>query len=60
MKRGETVLGEGIVTSLKRFKDDVRQVPNGQECGIGVEAVSGIQPGDIIEVFNSEEVARTL
>jgi translation initiation factor IF-2 len=60
VKRGETVLGEGTVTSLKRFKDDVRQVPNGQECGIGVDAVSGIQPGDVIEVFNTEEVARTL
>jgi translation initiation factor IF-2 len=60
VRRGENVLGEGIVTSLKRFKDDVREVLNGLECGIGVDAVSGIQPGDTIEVFNTEEVARTL
>jgi translation initiation factor IF-2 len=60
VKRGETLLGEGTVTSLKRFKDEVREVPNGQECGIGVDAVAGIQPGDLIEVFSTEEVARTL
>ncbi|HXU89837.1 MAG TPA: translation initiation factor IF-2 [Methylomirabilota bacterium] len=60
VRRGDTVMGEGTVTSLKRFKDDVREVLNGQECGIGVEAVSGIQAGDIIEVFSTEEVARTL
>ena len=60
VRRGDTVVGEGTVTSLKRFKDDVREVPNGQECGIGVEAVSGIQGGDIIEVYSTEEVARTL
>jgi len=60
VRRGETVVGEGTVTSLKRFKDEVREVLVGLECGIGVDAVSGIQPGDIIEVFNTEEVARTL
>ncbi len=60
VRRGDAVLGEGTVTSLKRFKDDVREVLNGQECGIGVEAVPGIQAGDIIEVFSTEEVARTL
>jgi translation initiation factor IF-2 len=60
VRRGDTVLGEGTVTSLKRFKDDVREVLNGQDCGIGVDAVSGIQAGDIIEVFSTEEVARTL
>ena len=60
VRRGDTVVGEGTVTSLKRFKDDVREVPNGQECGIGIEAVSGIQVGDVIEVYSTEEVARTL
>jgi translation initiation factor IF-2 len=60
VKRGDTLLGEGTVTSLKRFKDDVREVMNGLECGIGVDAVSGIQPNDLIEVFSTEEVARTL
>jgi translation initiation factor IF-2 len=60
VKRGTEVIGQGSVTSLKRFKDDVREVLSGLECGIGVEAVSGIQPGDLIEVFQTEEVARTL
>jgi len=60
VKRGDSVLGEGTVTSLKRFKDDVREVLQGLECGIGVDAVKGIQPGDIIEAFTTEEVARTL
>jgi len=60
VRRGDDVIGQGTVTSLKRFKDDVREVPNGQECGIGVDAVPGIQAGDILEVFSTEEVARTL
>jgi translation initiation factor IF-2 len=60
VRRGDEVFGQGTVTSLKRFKDDVREVPNGQECGIGVDAVPGIQAGDVLEVFSTEEVARTL
>jgi translation initiation factor IF-2 len=60
VRRGNTVVGEGTVTSLKRFKDDVREVLVGQECGIGVEAVPGIQAGDVLEAFTTEEVARTL
>jgi translation initiation factor IF-2 len=60
VKRGESVIGEGTVTSLKRFKDDAREVLQGLECGIGVDGVRGIQPGDIIEAFTTEEVARTL
>ena len=60
VKRGDTVLGESTVTSLKRFKDDVREVLQGLECGIGVEGIRGMQPGDIIEAFTTEEVARTL
>jgi translation initiation factor IF-2 len=60
IRRGDTVLGEGTITSLRRFKDDVREVLQGLECGIGVDAVKGIQPGDIIEAFTTEEVARTL
>jgi translation initiation factor IF-2 len=60
IKRGETVLGESAVSSLKRFKDDVREVLQGLECGIGVEGIRGVQPGDIIEAFTTEEVARTL
>ena len=60
VRRGDDIIGQGTVTSLKRFKDDVREVPNGQECGIGVDAVPGIQGGDVLEVFSTEEVARTL
>ncbi len=60
VKRGDSVFGTGTITSLKRFKDDVREVLTGQECGIGVDAVPGILPGDVIEVFSTEEVARTL
>jgi translation initiation factor IF-2 len=60
VRRGESVVGEGTVTSLKRFKDDVREVLTGQDCGIGVEAVPGIQAGDLLEVYTTEEVARTL
>jgi len=60
VRRGDTVLGEGTVGSLRRFKDDVREVAAGLECGIGVEGVSGIEPGDLLEVYTTEEVARTL
>jgi translation initiation factor IF-2 len=60
VKRGDTLLGEGTVSSLRRFKDDVREVLQGLECGIGLEGVKGTQPGDIIEAFTTEEVARTL
>jgi len=60
IKRGDGVLGESTVTSLKRFKDDVREVLQGLECGIGIEGIKGMQPGDIIEAFMTEEVARTL
>jgi translation initiation factor IF-2 len=60
VRRGETVVGEGTVGSLKRFKDDVREVLAGLECGIGVDGVNTVSPGDVIEVFNTEEVARTL
>ena len=60
VRRGDEVVGQGTVGSLKRFKDEVREVLAGLECGIGVDGVSGIQPGDILEVYTSEEVARTL
>ncbi len=60
IKRGDTLLGESTIASLKRFKDDVREVLQGLECGIGVEGIKGVQPGDIIEAFTTEEVARSL
>ena len=60
VKRGETLLGEGTISSLKRFKDDVREVLQGLECGIGVDGVKGVATNDTIEAFTTEEVARTL
>jgi translation initiation factor IF-2 len=60
VRRGATLLGEGAVSSLKRFKDDAREVLQGLECGIGVEGVSGVQAGDVIEAYTTEEIARTL
>ena len=60
IKRGETVLGESTIASLKRFKDDVREVLQGLECGIGIEGIRGVGPNDVIEAFTTEEVARTL
>ncbi len=59
VRRGSTVVGEGTITSLRRFKDDVREVLTGLECGIGVD-IRDTQPGDILEVYSTEEVARTL
>ena len=60
VKRDGTLVGEGTLNSLKRFKDDVREVLQGLECGIGVDSVSGVQVGDVIEAYTTEEVARTL
>ena len=60
IRRDSTLLGEGVVASLKRFKDDVREVVQGLECGIGVDGVSDVQVGDVIEAYTTEEVARTL
>jgi translation initiation factor IF-2 len=57
--RNGRVVGEGQVTSLKRFKDDAREVLQGQECGIGVGNID-VQVGDLIELYTTEEIARTL
>jgi translation initiation factor IF-2 len=51
---------EGTLSSLKRFKDDVREVREGFECGIGIENFNDVKVGDVIEVYKTEEVARTL
>jgi len=60
VRRDATVLGEGTISSLKRFKDDVREVLAGLECGLSVEGVGSVQVGDIVEAYTTEEVARTL
>jgi len=51
---------EGTIHSLRRFKDDVREVREGFECGIGIENFNDIKVGDRIECYRTEEVARTL
>jgi translation initiation factor IF-2 len=53
------VVFEGGISSLKRFKDDVREVAAGYECGIGLDGFNDIQVGDQIEFLHREEVART-
>ena len=50
----------GRIGSLRRFKDDVREVTNGFECGIGLDGMNDLKPGDVIEAFTIEETARTL
>ncbi len=49
--RGKDTVCEGEISSLKRFKDDVKETTKGQECGIGVDGYSDIEPGDIIQIF---------
>jgi translation initiation factor IF-2 len=58
--RNDEFLHEGQVTSLKRFKDDVKEVQEGFECGIGVEGFSDFEEGDLIEIYEIKEVKRTL
>jgi len=56
--RDSIVIHEGKISSLKRFKDDVKEVNQGYECGIGIENYNDIKEGDIIEAFKMEEIAR--
>ena len=56
--RDGTVVYETTIASLRRFKDDVREVTAGYECGIGLEAFQDIKEGDIIQAFEVQEVAR--
>jgi translation initiation factor IF-2 len=58
--RDNVVIFEGELDSLRRFKDDVSEVRNGLECGIGVRNYNDVRVGDKIEVFDSTEVARQL
>jgi len=57
--RDEVVVFEGKVNSLKRFKDDQREVATGYECGIGLQNFYDIQVGDILEAYEIEEIERT-
>jgi len=58
--RDNVVIWEGKLSSLKRFKDDVKEVASGYECGIGLENYNDIKLGDIIEAFEMEEVKTSL
>lgn len=58
--RDGKIVYEGKIGSLKRFKDDAREVATGFECGIGIENFNDIKVGDVIEAFTKEEVARSL
>jgi translation initiation factor IF-2 len=56
VSRDGKIIHEGPVASLRRFKDDVREVATGYECGVGLERFSDIKVGDILEAFTQEEV----
>jgi len=58
--RGTEQVFKGKIGSLKRFKDDVREVTNGMECGIGLSGFSDLKEGDMIEAFSTEKMAADL
>lgn len=58
--RDNVVIHEGTLKTLKRFKDEVKDVQSGQECGMAFENYDDVRPADVIEIFEREEVARTL
>ncbi len=58
--RDDVVIHEGTLSTLKRFKDEVREVQSGQECGMSFENYQDIRPGDIIECFDVQEFERVL
>ena len=58
--RDNVVIHEGKLSTLKRFKDEVREVPAGQECGMAFEKYQDMRAGDVIECYRVEEIARSL
>ncbi|MBB58904.1 MAG: translation initiation factor IF-2 [Rhodospirillaceae bacterium] len=58
--RDDTVIYEGALKQLKRFKDDVKEVKNGYECGMAFENFEGMQVGDIVECFDIQSIKRNL
>lgn len=56
--RDGVVVHEGVLSSLKRFKDDVREVATGYECGIGIEKYNDVKEGDVIECYIMQEVEQ--
>ena len=57
--REGTIIWKGSITSLKRFKEDAREVAAGFECGIGLSDYQDLKAGDIIETFDEREIPRT-
>ncbi len=60
VQRAKETVFEGGIASLKRFKDDVREVTAGYECGLGVAGFDDLQEGDVIECFEAKQVAAKL
>jgi translation initiation factor IF-2 len=60
LTRNGAMIHQGKITSLKRFKDNVREVEVGHDCGIGIEGFDAIEAGDVIECYTVEEVATKL
>ncbi len=58
--RDDVVIHEGTLKTLKRFKDEVKEVISGQECGMAFERYEDVRENDVIEIFEREEVQRTL
>ena len=58
--RDGIVIKEGVLASLKRGKDDVKEVASGYDCGVGIENFNDIKEGDVIEAYKIEEIKRTL
>jgi translation initiation factor IF-2 len=58
--RDNVVIHEGTLSTLKRFKDEVKEVPAGQECGMAFANYQDIREGDVIECYNVETIKRTL
>ncbi len=57
--REGTIIWKGSITSLKRFKDDVREVASGFECGVGLSDYQDLKPGDVIETYEEREIPRS-
>ncbi|MEJ7561756.1 MAG: translation initiation factor IF-2 [Ilumatobacteraceae bacterium] len=57
--RDGTIIWKGAINSLRRFKEDAREVREGFECGIGLSDFQDLKPGDLIETYDEQEIART-
>jgi translation initiation factor IF-2 len=60
VRDGVVVKDKASIGSLRRFKDDVREVKSGFECGVSIEGFNDVKPGDVIEAYEVVKIARTL